>query len=230
MGMSAFEMTRASLSTGGASATLDLSGTNDGSTPAGGMDDMSMMTPAVWSPGYAGLMFLMWWVMMIAMMLPSASPMILLFAALNRKKREKGSDFVPTSIFALSYLIAWVGFSLSAVALQWGFERMTLLSPLLVVDSAMLGGALLLVAGVYQMTPLKRACLRHCRSPLHFLTRHWRRGQQGALVMGLQHGSYCVGCCWVLMGLLFFGGVMNLYWIAGLALFVLLEKSISAGH
>jgi predicted metal-binding membrane protein len=205
----------------------------DGSLPMAGphaMSGMAMMAPATWTPGYALLMLAMWWVMMVAMMLPSAAPMILLFAAVNRKQRERGNPFVPSSVFALGYLAVWAGFSIAAVALQWGLERTALLSPAMSSTSPVLGGLLLLAAGLYQVTPIKGACLRHCRSPLHFIAGHWRKGTGGALVMGLEHGAYCVGCCWFLMGLLFVGGVMNLYWIAGLALFVLLEKTIPAGH
>ncbi len=213
MGMSAFEMTR--LSQNGL---------------AGGMADTAMMTAAIWTPGYAVLMFFMWWIMMLAMMLPSAAPMILLFATINRKQHETGQPYVATSIFALGYLAAWAGFSLVAVIMQWGFERTALLSPMLVRTNVIFGGVLLLVAGVYQLTPIKQACLRHCRSPLAFLSTHWRQGARGALRMGLEHGAYCVGCCLFLMGLLFFGGVMNLYWIVGLAVFVLLEKLVPAGH
>ena len=213
MGMSAFEMTRMS--------QLGM---------AGGMAGMAIMTPAVWTPGYAVLMFFMWWVMMVAMSLPSAAPMILLFATVNRKQRETGHPYVATSIFAVGYLAAWAGFSLVAVILQWGFERTGILSPMLVGTNVIFGGVLLLAAGVYQLTPIKHACLRHCRSPLAFLSTHWRRDARGALRMGLVHGAFCVGCCWFLMGLLFFGGVMNLYWIAGLALFVLFEKTVPAGH
>ena len=213
MGMSAFEMTRMS--------QLGM---------AGGMAGTAMMTPAIWTSGYTILMFFMWWIMMVAMMMPSASPMILLFATVNRKQRETGHPFVATSIFALGYLAAWAGFSLVAVLVQWGFERTALLSPILVGTNVIFGGVLLLVAGAYQLTPIKHACLRHCRSPLAFLSTHWRRGARGALRMGLEHGAYCVGCCWFLMGLLFFGGVMNLYWIVGLALFVLFEKIVPAGH
>ena len=213
MGMSAFEMTRMS--------QLGM---------AGGMAGMAIMTPAVWTPGYAVLMFFMWWVMMVAMSLPSAAPMILLFATVNRKQRETGHPYVATSIFAVGYLAAWAGFSLVAVILQWGFERTGILSPMLVGTNVIFGGVLLLAAGVYQLTPIKHACLRHCRSPLAFLSTHWRRDARGALRMGLVHGAFCIGCCWFLMGLLFFGGVMNLYWIAGLALFVLFEKTVPAGH
>ena len=172
-------------------------------------------------------MFVIWWVMMVAMMLPSAAPMMLLFAALNRKQKERGNPFVPTALFASAYLIAWAGFSVVAVALQWGLDRMTLLSPMLVSSSAALGGVLLLAAGLYQLTPLKQACLKHCRSPLQFILTRWRGG---AFRMGMEHGAFCVGCCWFLMGLLFFGGVMNLFLIAGIAVYVLIEKTIPAGH
>ena len=218
MGMSAFEMTRMS--------QLGMTG----GMAEGSMAGMAMMTPAVWTPGYAVLMFFMWWIMMVAMMLPSAAPMILVFATVNRKQRETGQPYVATSIFALGYLAAWAGFSLVTVILQWGFERTAILSPMLVGTNVIFGSVLLLAAGAYQLTPIKQACLRHCRSPLAFLSTHWRRGARGALRMGLEHGAYCVGCCWFLMGLLFFGGVMNLYWIVGLTLFVLFEKMVPAGH
>jgi len=218
MGMSAFEMTRMS-QLGIAKGMFE-----------GDMAGMTMMTPAVWTPRYAVLMLLMWWVMMVAMMLPSAAPMILLFATVNRKQRETGHPHVATSMFSVGYLAAWAGFSLVAVILQWGLERTGILSPMLIGTNMIFGGVLLLAAGVYQLTPIKHACLRHCRSPLAFLGTHWRRGTRGALSMGLVHGAFCVGCCWFLMGLLFFGGVMNLYWIAGLALFVLFEKTVPAGH
>jgi len=188
------------------------------------------MTRAVWTPGYAVLMFFMWWIMMVAMMLPSAAPVILLFATVNRQQRDTGHPYVATSIFAFGYLAAWAAFSLVAAALQWGFELTGILSPMLVSTNATFGGLLLLAAGVYQLTPIKHACLRHCRSPLAFLGAHWRRGARGALRMGLLHGAFCVGCCWFLMGLMYFGGVMNLYWMAGLALFVLFEKTVPAGH
>ncbi len=164
MGMSAFEMTRMS--------QIGM---------AGGMAGTTMMTPAVWTPGYAVLMFFMWWVMMVAMMLPSAAPMILLYAAINRKQREIGNPHVATSLFAVGYLATWAGFSLVAMILQWAFERTGILSPMLVGTNVIFGGVLLLAAGVYQLTPIKHACLRHCRSPLTFLSTHWRRGARGAL-------------------------------------------------
>ena len=218
MGASAIEMTRMS--------QVDAAT----ASPPGNMGGMSMMTPAAWSPGYSVLMFFMWLIMMIAMMLPSAAPAILLFATVNRRQDERGQPYVSTAIFTLGYLAAWAGFSLVATTLQWGLARAGFLSPMLVGTSAGLGGVLLLAAGLYQLTPIKHACLRHCRSPLAFLGSRWRRGTGGAVRMGLEHGAFCVGCCWFLMGLLFFGGVMNLYWIAGIAVFVLFEKTVPAGH
>ncbi len=198
-------------------------------TPGPAMTGMTVMAPA-WTPAYFALMLAMWWVMMVAMMLPSAAPMVLLFATINRKSRRQGRTHVPTGIFAAGYLTAWGGFSLIAVTLQWGLERLALLSPMMQTTSVYLGAALLIGAGIYQLTPLKEACLRHCRSPLDFVTQHWRRGTGGAFRMGLEHGLFCLGCCWVLMALLFYGGVMNLWWIGGLTLYVLLEKLTPAGH
>jgi predicted metal-binding membrane protein len=127
------------------------------------------------------------------------------------------------------YLVVWTGFSALATTLQWALEQATLLSAMMVSTSPLLGGALLITAGAYQMTPLKQACLIHCRSPVQFLSSHWRKGTGGAFRMGLAHGLYCLGCCWVLMVLLFVGGVMNLLWIAALAGFVLAEKIIPRG-
>jgi predicted metal-binding membrane protein len=188
-----------------------------------------IMEPAVWNLGYAGLMFAMWWVMMVAMMLPSATPMLLLFARVNRQQRARERPYVPTGVFAAGYLLAWGGFSVLATALQWALEQAGLLSPMMVTTSYWLGGGILLAAGLWQLTPIKGVCLRHCRSPLGFLMQGWRPGRVGALRMGLEHGTFCLGCCWFLMGLLFFGGIMNLFWIAGLAGFVLLEKTIPLG-
>lgn len=195
----------------------------------GGMSTGGLMTPA-WTPGYFLLMFVMWWVMMVAMMLPSAAPMILLFAALNRKYEQSGNTVAPTGIFATGYVTAWGAFSVVATCLQWGLQELTLLTPMLASASVTLGAGLLIAAGIYQLTPLKYACLRHCRTPIDYLGRHWRNGMGGAFFMGFGHGLFCLGCCWVLMGLLFYGGVMNLLWIVGIALFVLLEKVAPAGH
>ncbi len=187
-------------------------------TQMAGMPDMDMMMErAVWTPAYAVLIFAMWWVMMVAMMLPSAAPMLLLFARANRAQKARDRPYVATGIFAAGYLAAWGGFSALAAGLQWGLEQLDLLGPMMATTSWWLGGAILLAAGVWQLTPIKGVCLRHCRSPLSFLAQKWRPGPLGAFHMGLEHGTYCLGCCWFLMGLLFFGGIMNLFWIAGLA-------------
>jgi predicted metal-binding membrane protein len=246
MGMSAFQMTSAPVPPGGMAQPDDgMSGMAEGDSAPdakrdmatgedapGAMRDMAMaaVTPATWTPGYACLMFFMWWIMMVAMMLPSAAPMILLFAMINRRQRERAAPYVPTGMFAAGYLLVWGAFSLVAVTAQWGLERTGLLSSMMASTSVMLGAGLLIAAGVYQLTPLKHACLRHCRSPIFFISHHWRPGASGALRMGVAHGAFCAGCCWFLMALLFYGGIMNLYWIVGLAVFVLLEKTIPAGH
>jgi predicted metal-binding membrane protein len=242
MGMSALEMTGMTAAPPAGMAELggDGSRMNDGGMAgmtmdegaSGAMQEMAMaaMAPAAWTPGYAALMLSMWWIMMMAMMLPSATPMILLFAIVNRRQREKGAPYVPTGIFAAGYLLVWGAFSVVAVAAQWGLERTGLLSSTMASTSVILGAGLLIAAGAYQLSPLKHACLRHCRSPLFFIAHHWRPGELGALRMGIEHGAFCAGCCWFLMALLFYGGIMNLYWIIGLALFVLLEKTVPAGH
>lgn len=232
MGMSAFEMSSLRLPWQASSdlAMTGQQGDMGGMAAAMSKAHMAMIQPAVWTPGYAVLMFVMWWVMMIAMMLPSASPMILLFARVNRAQKAKGTSFVPTSVFAVGYLVAWGVFSVLAAGAQWGFERIGLLSSMMASTSVIFGSSVLIVAGIYQLTPLKHACLRHCRSPFQFITHHWRNGSWGAFRMGIEHGAFCLACCWFLMALLFVGGVMNLYWIVGLALFILLEKTIPAGH
>lgn len=175
------------------------------------------------------MMGTMWAVMMVAMMLPSAAPMVLLYATVIRKQGAKGHGFAPTSIFTSGYLAAWGVFSLAATVMQWGLDQTTLLSPSMVISSPVLGGLLLMTAGLYQATPLKQACLAHCRSPITFLSMSWRPGRCGAFFMGLHHGAYCVGCCWFLMCLLFLGGVMNLLWVAAIAFYVLLEKVVPHG-
>ncbi len=133
--------------------------------------------PVDWSPGYALLMFWMWWIMMIAMMLPSAAPMILLFALVNRRSREQGAPWVPTAVFTAGYLIAWGGFSLAATLLQWWLEQAGLADHVDGQRDAWLGGTILIAAGIYQLTPLKHACLRHCRGPVEFISQHWRPGR-----------------------------------------------------
>jgi predicted metal-binding membrane protein len=199
------------------------------------MHDMSAvmavaMEMAPWDATGFALMFLMWAVMMAGMMLPGAAPMILLYATINRRKRATGGPYMPTVVFALGYIAVWTAFSLLATLLQAGLQHLALLSPMLVSTSSVLGGTLLIAAGLYQWTPLKLACLDKCRSPLDFMVFRWRNGTLGTLRMGLEHGAYCLGCCWFLMGLLFVGGVMNLAWIAAITVFVLIEKLFSGGE
>jgi predicted metal-binding membrane protein len=182
-----------------------------------------------WTVAEFGLRLGMWAVMMIAMMVPTAVPMTLLYAAVARKAAAQRSPVAPAFIFVAGYAAMWALFSLVATLAQWGLDQAALLSPMMVSRSARLGAALLIAAGLYQLTPLKNACLRNCRAPAHFLSRHWRNGPLGALRMGARLGAYCLGCCWILMGLLFVGGVMNLLWIAAIAVFVLLEKTIPFG-
>jgi predicted metal-binding membrane protein len=187
-----------------------------------------MLMPPEWSPRYAALIFLMWAIMMMAMMLPSAAPAILLAAALMRQ-RSGNHISGPTGLFALGYLVIWFGFSLVATALQWGLDRAGLLSADMANGSATLAGLLLIAAGLYQWTPLKQSCLVQCRSPFQHLTKYWRNGAFGPVLAGARHGLFCLGCCWVLMALLFVGGLMNVLWIAALALLVLIEKQLPVG-
>ena len=225
MGMSAFEMTRMTQPVGVIDSTQpSMQGMSMGGTAVGGT-----MITGTWTVGYAVVIFFMWWVMMFGMMLPSAAPLLLLFARMMRKEKDKGAPYVPTGVFALGYVIMWAAFSAIATGAQWGLEASGLLSGIMVGTSAVLGAGLLIAAGVWQLTPWKNACLRHCRSPIGFLSAHWRPGRTGAFKMGLVHGAFCLGCCWFLMALLFYGGVMNLYWIIGLALYILIEKLLPAG-
>jgi len=169
-------------------------------------------------------LFFMWAIMMIAMMLPSALPMILTFAAVTRNRQRLGRAYVPMSIFVLGYVAIWCVFSVLAAISQWWLHRQALLSSSMISTSAWLGGTLLLGAGIFQFTPLKRTCLTHCRGPLELIMTRWREGNMGAFRMGLAHGAFCTGCCWALMALLFAAGVMNILWIAALTLLVCLEK------
>jgi predicted metal-binding membrane protein len=188
-----------------------------------GMDRSMAMPPR--GPIELLLLFAMWWVMMVGMMLPSVAPVILTFATVNRNRRARGEPYVPAALFAAGYLLAWGGFSLAATLVQEGLERAALLSPMdMTTNSQLFGGILFLAAGLYQFTPVKLACLQFCRSPLDFVVNHWRDGPGGALRMGVTHGLHCLGCCWILMLLLFVGGVMNLLWVAALAIVVLIEK------
>ena len=190
----------------------------------------AMVQVQAWTAGVISLTLLMWAVMMIAMMAPTAAPMTLVYAAVGRKAAREGRPVAPTFMFVAGYLAIWILFSVAATAAQWGLDRAALLSPAMVSASPVLGGALLIGAGVYEFTPYKHACLSHCRAPAHFISRHWRTGSAGAFRMGLGLGAYCLGCCWIVMGLLFVGGVMNLLWIAAIAVFVLLEKTVPFGE
>jgi predicted metal-binding membrane protein len=183
-----------------------------------------------WSWTYTLIMVAMWWVMMIAMMVPSAAPMILLYARVYRHHSSEGDKVAPTAAFLAGYLISWLLFSIAATALQWLLEQAGLVHSMMMWSSnQLLSAAFLLLAGAYQFSPLKQSCLLQCRSPAAYLSSNWLPGAPGALQMGFRHGLFCVGCCWSLMLLLFVGGVMNLFWIAGLALLVLLEKLLPAG-
>lgn len=186
---------------------------------------MAMADMRSWSAANFGLMFLMWAVMMVAMMTPSAAPMLLMFAAVNRRRREREAPYVSTGIFLAGYVIIWAVFSVAATGGNWGLHQASLLSSMMGASTTgFLGGALLLAAGAFQWSPLKTACLKQCRTPMGFMMTSWREGPGGALRMGLEHGAYCLGCCWALMLLLFVLGIMNLVWIAALAAFVLVEK------
>jgi predicted metal-binding membrane protein len=166
----------------------------------------------------------MWAVMMVGMMLPSAAPTILLYATLVRKQ-SPGSVLLPAVwVFTSGYLAAWTAFSIAAAALQVALEHGMLVTSAMISSSRALSAGVLIAAGIYQVLPLKQLCLANCRSPLAFLTMRWRPGAIGAFRMGLEHGIYCVGCCWVLMLLLFVAGVMNLLWVALIAAFVFAEK------
>jgi len=183
-----------------------------------------MMTP-VWDGRHLALLWAMWAVMMIGMMLPSASPLLLLYGSVARRSAtERAAASRQIYLLAAGYVAAWVLFSLGATALQRLLAMLLFVSPMMEVTSPVLGASLLLVAGAYQLTPSKMTCLRACQSPMGFLMSRWQRGAAGAFRMGLEHGALCVGCCWALMLLLFAGGVMNLAVIASLTVLVAFEK------
>ena len=175
------------------------------------------------------LLFVMWLVMMVAMMVPSATPAVLVYAAVARRLAPSRVGAVWTAAFIAGYAIAWCTFGLVAALMQVWLERAALVSPMMMSTSPIFGGVLIAGAGLYQLSPAKDICLRYCREPLHFVATHWRPGGWGALHMGLRHGAYCMGCCWALMGLLFVVGVMNLLWVAAIAIFILLEKIAFVG-
>jgi predicted metal-binding membrane protein len=193
-----------------------------------GMGKSGAMTME-WTLTTFGLMFLMWWIMMIGMMVPSAAPMILLYSTISRKQLEKNHADQAITIFVASYLLIWFFFSLLATLAQWLLTEASLVSPMLMESKPSLTLGLLIACGIYQLSPLKQTCLSNCRSPLSFFMARWQPGRLGSLKMGLSHGAYCVGCCWLLMALLFVGGVMNLLWVALIAMFVLVEKVLPQG-
>lgn len=197
----------------------------------GSMSGLSKwMMSARWDALFALQIFLMWAVMMAAMMLPSLVPALLLYGGICRSDRNGGSPALRVNAFALGYLAAWAGFSLAATALQWSLTRLEHLNMMMELDNARLSAAALLLAGLFQWTPLKNNCLTRCRSPASFFSEHWRRGAIGGLALGLHYGLFCLGCCWALMLVLFVGGVMNLACIALLTALVLLEKTAPWGR
>ena len=193
---------------------------------------LMMPTSAPWTATEFAFVFAMWAVMMIGMMAPSATPMILIYARVGRQAARQGKPLAASAYFAAGYLLTWTGFAVAATSAQWALERAALLTPMMAAASDMFSGAVLIAAGVYQWTPLRDVCLRQCESPLLFIQRHggFRSDLLGTLALGARHGAYCIGCCWVLMALLFVGGVMNVLWIAAIAILVLAEKVIPAGR
>ncbi len=203
-------------------------------SPMAGMDmpGMSMAPPVAWTPRLWLLMTAMWTVMMVAMMVPSATPTILLYGRVRAQAQARGRSvgLAPSGVFAGGYLLVWLGFSVLAATVQWALQASGLLSTeAMKSQSRWLSVAVLMGAGAWQFSPLKNLCLTQCRSPAQFLARHWRAGTIGSLRLGVLHGAYCVGCCWVLMGLLFVAGVMNLIWITALALLIMAEKLLPWG-
>jgi predicted metal-binding membrane protein len=192
------------------------------------MAAMGMAMAMPWSVADMFFTVAMWAVMMVGMMAPSVSPMLLLFAAARAGRRQRGVSLA-TLTFGLGYIAVWAGFSVVAAAAQWGLHQAAMLSAAMSTSSGRLSGAILIVAGAYQLTSWKNQCLTHCRSPLGFLMTNWHEGTIGAFRMGFRHGAYCLGCCWALMCVLFVVGVMNLMWVAALTGFVLIEKIGPAG-
>lgn len=185
---------------------------------------MSMMQIPEWDVHYFWMMTLMWIIMMIGMMLPSAIPMIMIYVNVVKKADNHEAQLISIAVFVCGYIVIWIAFSLLATIAQWSLNQAALISSMMVINNTSLSAALLIAAGVYQWMPIKESCLDQCRSPVHFISTHWKPGILGAFNMGLKHGMFCQGCCWLLMCLLFVGGVMNLLWIAIITLFVLIEK------
>jgi len=203
------------------------------------MQDMpGMAMPAMmpgfsrWTLSHAASQFAMWAVMMVGMMTPSVAPVVLIYARVADQAARQEKEFAPPMWFLIGYLLVWTLFALLATATQWGLERAALLTPMLVGANHYFGGGLLLLAGLYQWSPLKEVCLVHCRSPIAFVQAHggFKAGIRGSILLGARHGAYCLGCCWMLMALLFVAGVMNLAWIAAIMVLVLLEKIAPYGR
>jgi len=213
---------------------MDMSGTDMGSMDMGSMDMGAAVAPGfrAWAPVDFAFIFAMWAVMMIGMMTPSVAPMVLLYAGVGRKARAGGRPIASTAWFFTGYLLVWVAFSVAATGAQWLLASLGLLSPMMATNSTILGGLVLIAAGLYQWAPLKGVCLRQCQAPIAFLASHggFRSDPPGALRFGIDHGAYCLGCCWALMALLFVGGVMNVLWIAGIAILILMEKTVPTGQ
>jgi predicted metal-binding membrane protein len=215
-------------------AWVYLAWTSAHQSSAGGMIGMDMASPELggWSAADVLLTFLMWAIMMIGMMTPSVAPMLLIYARVARHANERAQPFASTGWFAAGYLLAWVIFAAAATLLQWLLNQAALMTPAMALASEPLGGALLVAAGLYQWTPFKDACLGQCRSPFQFIQSRggFRSDRGGSIRLGLEHGAFCIGCCWALMLLLFLVGVMNLLWIAALAALVLVEKAFRGGR
>lgn len=192
------------------------------------MAQMGMPMELPWTITDILLTFTMWAVMMVGMMTGPAAPVMLLFAGMNARRSPRRISPI-VLVFGLGYMLAWIGFSACATLAQWALHHASILSPSMAASNTYVRSAILCMAGLYQFTSLKRTCLVHCQSPLGFLMTHWRDGGFGALLMGMRHGAYCLGCCWALMCVLFVVGVMNLFWVAILALIVFVEKTGPAG-
>ena len=183
-----------------------------------------------WDASFIALIFAMWVVMMAGMMLPSATPVLLLYARVVRKSPAGERTQTHVYAFAGGYVLVWTGFSLLATLLQWGLTRQAWMTPMMEANGDRVSALIFFLAGLYQLTPWKRTCLNTCRSPVEFLSRHWKAGPAGGFYLGVVNGLFCLGCCWAIMLLLFAGGVMNLWWIFGITIFVLLEKIAPLGR
>lgn len=191
-----------------------------------------MKPPGAWDPAHLGFLFAMWAMMMVAMMTPAVAPVVLIYAFFSRQARVQGTPFASASWFAGGYLFAWTAFALVAALAQYELERAMALSATMRIADRFAAGAVLVVAGLYQWTPVKDACLSQCTAPVSFIQRHggFQPTADGSFRLGFLHGLYCIGCCWVLMALLFVAGVMNIAWIVVLAAVVIAEKNLPGGR